>query len=412
MSKGPLAGLKILDFSTLLPGPYATQMLADMGAHVLRVESPTRPDLARLTPPFVKPGVSSIHASINRNKQCIALNLKKQKSKDIIASFVRDKGYDIVVEGFRPGVLGKLGLGFEDLRRLNPAVIFASITGYGQNGPLAQRAGHDINYLALSGLSSYAGSAASGPPLFSTQVADLAGGSHHAVMGVLSAVVERQAAALRGEVGRGQHIDISMADASFALNCMGSATSLYTGVPQLKGSEVLNGGNPCYDYYKTKDERYLSVGSLEPQFAIAFFETIGKPAWLQRLAGVMIAADGQQVALRADIALVMQTKSLQEWLQVFEGKDCCVEPVLNVLEAAEHPQFAARQMVLEMPTGGGDGDGGTIRQVACPIKFSAHATHRADCMGGEVGKDTLYVLQEELGLSEARIAELKSDGCI
>jgi len=415
--RGPLAGLKVLDFSTLLPGPYATQMLADLGAHVLRVESPNRPDLARLTPPFVRPGVSTIHATINRNKQCIALNLKQQQSKNIIANLVQNKGYDIIVEGFRPGVLGKLGLGYSDMCKLNPAVIYASITGYGQTGPLAQRAGHDINYLALSGLASYAGSAASAPPLFSTQIADIAGGSHHCVMGVLSAVVERQAAVLRGEAAHGQHIDISMADASFALNCMGAATSLHTGVAQQAGKEVLNGGNPCYDYYKTKDGRYLSVGSLEPQFAIAFFETIGKPAWLQRLAGVMIAGDGKQAALHADIAEVLVGKTLAEWLTVFHGVDCCIEPVLNVLEAAEHPQFVSRNMIVDMPSGSEEGneEGGrrqTLRQVASPIKFSGHCTHRADSSGGVVGADTVQILREELGLTEQQIADLLSDGCI
>ena len=224
---GPLHGMKVLDFTTLLPGPYAAMMLGDMGAEVLRIESPKRPDMARLAPPLIEPGVSAVHAMINRNKRSLGLNLKTQHARKIIYELLQQKdGFDVVIEGFRPGVMKKLGLGYEDLREINPDVIYCSITGYGQDGPLKDRAGHDINYVALSGLASYGGDKKGRPNLSAMQVADIAGGSHHAVIGILAACQQRankRFARLasphasdeeKNEV-LGQHIDVSMADCTF-----------------------------------------------------------------------------------------------------------------------------------------------------------------------------------------------------
>ena len=211
----PLKGLKVLDFSTLLPGPYATQLLADMGAEVLRVESPTRPDLLKVMPPYVGKGkakVSAAHATINRNKKSIAIDLKHESAKAIVERLLSE--YDIVVEQFRPGVMARLGLDYDALKQKQGKLIYCSITGYGQSGPYRDRAGHDINYLALSGLASYAGRRDTGPILSSTQIADIAGGSHHAVMAILAAVIERQVS------GEGQYLDISMSDAALALSTM------------------------------------------------------------------------------------------------------------------------------------------------------------------------------------------------
>ena len=255
-----LRNLKILDFTSLLPGPYCTQILSDLGATILRVESPTRTDLARITPPLVRDNVSAIHAQLNRDKLSIALDLKKDGSKTIIQELVRDRGFDIIVEGFRPGVMDKLGLGYESLRSINEDLIYVSITGYGQHGSYAKRAGHDINYLAISGLASYGEGK---PSLYGTQLADIAGGSHHGVIGLLSAVIQRQGRNAGDR--RGQHVDVSMADAAFGLNCMYGATALFSGISPSPGKEVLNGGNPCYAFYETADGRYLSVGALEPQ---------------------------------------------------------------------------------------------------------------------------------------------------
>ncbi|MAE22591.1 MAG: carnitine dehydratase, partial [Pseudomonas sp.] len=200
---GPLSSLKILDFSTLLPGPFASLLLADMGAEVLRVESPTRMDLIRVLPPH-DGGASTSHAYLNRNKRSIALDLKRPEAVEVVKRLVSE--YDIVLEQFRPGVMDKLGVGYAALKAINPRLIYVSITGYGQSGPYRDRAGHDINYLALAGIASYTGRRDSGPLPLGVQLADLAGGSLHGVIGLLAAVVQRQA------TGVGQQVDVSITD--------------------------------------------------------------------------------------------------------------------------------------------------------------------------------------------------------
>ncbi|SDX71866.1 CaiB/BaiF CoA transferase family protein [Marinobacter mobilis] len=349
---GPLQSLKVLDFSTLLPGPYATMMLADMGADVLRVEAPGRLDLTRVMPPH-DDGVSTAHTYLNRGKRSLGLNLKDAASVETVKQLVGE--YDVVVEQFRPGVMDRLGIGYEALKAVNPRLIYCAITGYGQTGPYKDRAGHDINYLALAGVSSHCGRQDSGPPPMGIQIADVAGGSHHAVMGILAAVIHRQ------QTGEGQFVDISMTDAAFALNAMAGAACLAGGVEQTPESALLNGGS-FYDYYQTADGRWLSVGSLEPQFLARLCEVIGKPE-LQSF-GLSQNPDHQQ-ALKSALKEAIAEKALAEWQAVFAGQDACVEPVLTVSEAAEHPQLKARDMVIEVPKG----DGRTQRQIGHPIKF-------------------------------------------
>jgi alpha-methylacyl-CoA racemase len=404
----PLRHLRVLDFTGLLPGPYATQILADLGANIIRVESPTRPDLARMSPPHVRKNVSAIHAQLNRNKRSIALDLKKDGSKGIIYELMKNHGYDIIVEGFRPGVMARLGLGFDDLQKINPDLIYVSITGFGQHGDYAKRAGHDINYLALSGLSSYG---ENGPSLHATQIADIAGGSHHGVIGLLSAVIQRQMVSVTsGDNTSGQHVDVSMADAAFGLNCMSAANALYSGNNPSPGSEVLNGGNPCYGYYQTSDGRHLAVGALEPQFAIEFFDTIGEIEWVKRLAGVMVTGNGDADALKSDIASVIKQKTLAEWTEIFKDKDCCVEPVLTILEASHHPLYVQRGMVTKVPVGDGTYD--SLQQIASPIKFSRSSPLEMKFAGGDVGVDTEAVLRDVVGYSKKQVQDLRDEGCI
>lgn len=250
---GALSGLKVLDFSTLLPGPFATLMFADMGAEVVHIESPTRVDLVRVMPPYAN-GQATAHSYLNRNKQSITLDLKDANSIELIKSKIKD--YDIVVEQFRPDVMKRLGLGYEELSAINPRLIYCSITGYGQTGQYRNRAGHDINYLALSGIAGHSGRKASGPPPLGVQVADVAGGSLHAVIAILAAVVER------ARSGLGQYIDISMTDCAVSLNNMAAAAQLAANHSAEVESAALNGGS-FYDYYRCADGRYLSIGGLE-----------------------------------------------------------------------------------------------------------------------------------------------------
>ena len=385
---GPLASLKVLDFSTLLPGPFASLMLADMGAEVLRIESPTRLDLLRVLPPHDQ-GVSASHAYLNRNKRSLALDLKQAEALEIVRALVKE--YDIVLEQFRPGVMERLGLGYEALKAINPKLIYVSITGYGQTGPYKDRAGHDINYLALAGVASHTGRADSGPLPLGVQLADVGGGSLHAVVGLLAAVIARQ------QSGVGQYLDVSMTDCSFSLNAMAGAGYLACGVEPEWESHVLNGGS-FYDYYRSRDGRWMSVGSLEPGFMQQLCETLGRPE---------LAAQGlspkpeQQKALKQALKIEFEKRSFDELCELFAGVDACVEPVLSLSEAVEHPQLKARELIRQVPRG----DGSTQAQLACALKFS-EGLPAPRHIGAAVGAHSDEVLAE-LGLSAQRISELR-----
>lgn len=386
----PLSGMKILDFSTLLPGPYATQLLADMGAEVLRVEAPKRPDLLKMMPPMAGK-VSAAHAAINRNKKSIAIDLKHASAKPIIERLLDE--YDIVLEQFRPGVMARLGLGYEDLKQVRGDLIYCSITGYGQDGPYAERAGHDINYLSLAGLASYSGRAETGPVLSGTQIADIAGGSHHAVMAILAAVVQRQ------NTQEGQYLDISMSDAALALNTMFGAGALVSEKDPHCGSEMLNGGL-FYDYYKTADERFISVGSLEPNFAAGMLSLLGLQAHMSQIADTRPEA---QRALREAIAQTIAGQPLSHWVEAFAKIDVCVEPVLTINEAAQHPHFVARGMI----TSARDHEGKEIKQFNSALPFEA----REHTAGAPLGLHTRDVLSG-IGFSDGDIEALIQAQCV
>ncbi|MCE4071355.1 MULTISPECIES: CaiB/BaiF CoA transferase family protein [Pseudomonas] len=386
---GPLASLKILDFSTLLPGPFASLLLADMGAQVLRVESPTRMDLVRVLPPHVD-GTSASHAYLNRNKRCIALDLKQAEAVEVVKQLVQE--YDIVLEQFRPGVMDKLGVGYEALKAINPKLIYVSITGYGQTGPLRDRAGHDINYLALAGVASYTGRRETGPLPLGVQLADIGGGSLHGVMGLLAAVIHRQ------QTGEGQQVDVSMTDCAFSLHGMAGAGYLAAGVePEMEGL-ALNGGS-FYDYYRTRDGRWFSVGSLEPQFMQQFCAAIGRPELAAR--GLSPKPEEQQ-ALKREIAIEFEKQDFAHWQERFAALDACVEPMLSLAEAVEHPQLRERGVVTQVP----NGKGGAQRQVACPIRFSAGLPEPRH-IGAALGAHTAQVMAE-LGYTDEQVAALKA----
>ena len=385
---GPLVSLKVLDFSTLLPGPFASLLLADMGAEVLRIESPTRMDLLRVLPPHDQ-GVSASHAYLNRNKRSLALDLKHPEALEVIKQLLQD--YDIVLEQFRPGVMDRLGLGYDALKAINPKLIYVSITGYGQTGPYKDRAGHDINYLALAGLSSYTGRADSGPVPLGMQVADVAGGSLHGVIGLLAAVIARQ------QTGQGQHLDVSMTDCAFSLNAMAGAGYLACGVEPGRENQMLNGGS-FYDYYRSRDGRWLSVGSLEPGFMQQLCTTLGRP---ELAAQGLSPEPARQQALKEALKVEFEKYDFAQLCELFAGVDACVEPVLSLGEAVRHPQLKARELVIDVPRG----DGSTQAQMACPLKFSA-GLPEARHIGAGLGEHTDQVLGE-LGFSAERIEELR-----
>ena len=350
-----LKGLKVLDFSTLLPGPFATLYLADLGAEVIHIESPTRPDLVRLFPPYAN-GQATSHSYLNRNKQSVTLDLKDPASIEQVKQKI--SAFDIVVEQFRPGVMQRLGLDYQTLAEINPRLIYCSITGYGQTGSYKDKAGHDINYIALSGIAGHCGRQDSGPPPMGIQIADVAGGSLHAVIGILAAVVERQ------NSGLGQYIDISMTDCVVGLNNMAAAASLAGGQQQQRESEQLNGGT-FYDYYETADARYLSIGSLEPQFMTGLASALELPILLQK--GASFDTEDRQMVKQA-IRDKIKSKNLAEWTQLFEQLDVCVEPVLSLDEALQSQISQQRNWVVNVPLKPSSDQ--TEPQLACPIKFS------------------------------------------
>lgn len=391
---GSLDGLKILDFSTLLPGPYATLMLADMGAQVLKITSASRRDIVADYPPFIEHTKTSANqAWLGRNKKTMFLNLKKPEAIEIVKKLILE--YDIVMEQFRPGVMDKLGLGYEALAQVNPRLIYCSLTGYGQTGSLSKKAGHDINYLARSGNMSYSGRPETGPVLTNMQIADLAVGSLHSVVGILAAVN------YRNNTGKGQSIDVAMYDGLIPFHAMEGTGFLATGEEPAREGTRLNGG--ClYDFYETKDGQYLSVGCLEPQFFETFCRCIERPQYIE---GTVWPED--LTAVKADIKQVLRSKTRQEWEAIFAGKDVCVEPVLSVREALlEDEHIKSREMVVEVevPLSGGKRVkqlGTAMKLSACPIEYKRG--------GYPMGYHTMDIMKS-LGYTEEAIEKMKLEG--
>lgn len=388
---GSLDDLKILDFSTLLPGPYATLMLADMGAEVLKISSASRPDIVLDYPPFIgDTGVSASQAWLGRNKKTMFLNLKTGEGKAVVKELVKE--YDIVLEQFRPGVMEKLGLGYEDLKAVNPKLIYCSLTGYGQTGPLRDAAGHDINYMSRSGIISQAGRRESGPSLMNFQIADIAVGSMNSVIGILAAVNYRK------NTGKGQYIDVAMMDVCVPFNSLDGAGFLVSGKEPKREGERLNGG--CiYDFYETKDGEYLSVGSLEPQFWSRFCTAIGRE---DLIGGTVYPPNIDEV--KAEIRGILKKKTRDEWVEVFSHYDACVQPVLNLKEALlEDEQVKEREMVVDvkLPLH----EDVSVKQLATAVKLS-ECPCEYKFAGYPAGYHTQEVI-EQLGMD---YAELKAKG--
>lgn len=388
---GSLDDLKILDFSTLLPGPYATLMLADMGAEVLKISSASRPDIVLDYPSFIgDTGVSASQAWLGRNKKTMFLNLKTGEGKAVVKELVKE--YDIVLEQFRPGVMEKLGLGYEDLKAVNPKLIYCSLTGYGQTGPLRDAAGHDINYMSRSGIISQAGRRESGPSLMNFQIADIAVGSMNSVIGILAAVNYRK------NTGKGQYIDVAMMDGCVPFNSLDGAGFLVSGKEPKREGERLNGG--CiYDFYETKDGEYLSVGSLEPQFWSRFCTAIGREDLIE---GTVYPPNIDEV--KAEIRGILKTKTRDEWVEVFSHYDACVQPVLNLKEALlEDEQVKEREMVVDvkLPLH----EDVSVKQLATAVKLS-----ECPCEYKFAGYPTGYHTKEVIEQLGMDYAELKAKG--
>jgi crotonobetainyl-CoA:carnitine CoA-transferase CaiB-like acyl-CoA transferase len=328
-----LSGIRVLDLSRLLPGPFCTLILSDLGASVDKLEDPHVGDYLRMFPPQ-KQGQSGRFNALNRDKRSICLDLKNPEGKAALLKMAAK--YDVIVESFRPGVMDRLGVGYAALSEVNPKIILCSISGYGQDGPLKDKAGHDINYISIAGVLGLSGPQDRPPPVMPVQLADLAGGALWGAVGILSAIIGVHA------TGRGRQVDVSMCEGSLAFLIPDLGNYDASGIPPRRGGELLNGGGAMYGVYRTKDDRFLSVGSLEPKFWQAFNTTIGRPVDMSEL------IDPDQERIRTQVQSVIETKTRDEWEVVFASADACVEPVLAPDEIAKHPQHVARKMFFDL----------------------------------------------------------------
>ncbi len=336
MSEGlPLSDLKVLDLTRLLPGPYATLVLADLGARVDKVEDPDGGDYIRQMPPL-REEESALFYGLNRNKRSLTLDLRSPSGQAALLKLVR--GYDVVIESFRPGVMHKLGLGPQALMAQNPRLIYCAISGYGQTGPDRLKAGHDLNYLAKSGVLAFGGERGGAPAMPGVQMADIGGGLF-GLVGILSALHERH------RTGKGRVLDISMTEAATAFLHMHLAARLFmgeAGQPLSRGTDALNGGYACYGVYRTADDRYLAVGSLEPKFFSGLLQRLGRE---ELFAGGYDTGEGG-IRIRAELERLFSSQPLAHWLRVLEGADVCVEAVLEGDEVLSDPQLVARGMFV------------------------------------------------------------------
>jgi len=333
-AQSPLKGITVLDLTRLLPGPMATLHLADMGATVIKIEDKGVGDYAR-TMSHVRNELSQLFIAVNRGKEILHLDLKNQEDHARFLSMVDTT--DVVIESFRPGVMDRLGLGWETLKARNPQLVMCAISGYGQTGPLALAAGHDINYVGYAGMLSQNTDETGRPVLPNLQVGDLLGGSQSAVQGILAALL----AVKMGAPGR--FVDVSMTDAVFAHNVMPLLAYNYYGKTATPARDFLTGGVPCYNVYRTKDGRYMAVGALELKFWETCCDVIGRPDLKTRhwsLGQEIGSEDAMQV--KAELEKIFETQNQQTWTEAFAHADCCVSPVLDTQEAIQSPQFVAR----------------------------------------------------------------------
>ncbi len=379
----PLGGLRVLDLTRLLPGPVCTLYFADLGADVVKIEDTGSGDYARSL--GNRPGtVSAFFRAVNRNKRSAALDLKDPRGRDAFLALAR--GADVIVESFRPGVVANLAVDYASIAAINPRVVYASISGYGQAGPRAQAAGHDINYLGYAGVLEQTGTRDGPPALCNLQIADLLGGAAAAAIGILAAVVGAQRS------GRGRYVDVAMADAALAHNIFALHALTQWGRTLPRGGDLLTGGVPCYGLYGTQDGRWLAVGALEDKFWRRLCATIGRPD----LVPVALTQGDEGARVRRELEGVFASSTLAEWTERFTNVDCCVTPVATLDEALADPQFVARGMIVERPDG--------TRQYAPPFKLSGHDFAVTREAPGH-GEHTAEILREA-GYDDAAIAAL------
>lgn len=369
-----LTGIRVLDMSRLLPGPYCTMLLADFGAEVIKIEEPGKGDYSRSFPPFLK-DFGYWHLQLNRNKQSVVLDLKSEEGKNIFLELV--KTADVVVESYRPGVLKKLGVDYETAAKVNPKIIYCSLSGYGSKGPLAHKADHDLGYLSLAGVTAMSGEAVGAPAIPGVLMADM----NAALSAGMSIMIALRHAALTGQ---GQEIDISLFNV--AMNLMPGAASLFfgSGFVAERGNNWLTGSYANYNIYATADGRYVSVGCLEKKFWRNLCIGLGREELID-----MIDDESNHPYLKEQLAEAFKQKTMREWEKFFADKDACVTPVLNFKEAVESEQVQANEMVLNVR----DDELGEYQQLGFAMKLSKTPA-RLNKRAPRLGEDTEKILAQ------------------
>ena len=392
-----LEGIRVLDLTMLFPGPFGTRYLSDFGAEVIKIESKVRIDAVRFFPPLVevpetKRGESYFYHILNRNKKNISLNLKTEEGKEIFIKLA--KTADVIVEQYRPGVVKKLGIDYETISKINPRIIYCSITGYGQDGPYRDYAGHDLNYIGVSGVASVTRDRDTRKPVVpGVQIGDMFGGGLHSVIGILAALVARE------RTGRGQYIDIAMMDGTLSYLPMILASYLVDNVKPEPGRLNLSGALPEYHIYECKDGRFITIGALEPKFynnllKVLGIEDISKSA-------TEFFGEGDQELIFEKFKKIFKTKDRDTWLEELRKVDTCVAPMNEIWEVEDDPQVKHREMIIEVPLG----EGKTMKQIGFPIKMSDTPASFL-FVAPPMGQHTEEILTE-LGYKEAEIQELK-----
>jgi alpha-methylacyl-CoA racemase len=383
---GPLDGIRILDLTRLLPGNHATLLLADLGADVIKVEEPGRGDYIRWMPPLVD-GEGAIHRAVNRGKRSVTLNLKAPEGVAAMRRLVR--GADALVESFRPGVMARLGVGYETLAGENPRLVYCAITGYGQDGPERDRVGHDLNYIGRVGMLAAAGPPGGPPSLPPVQIADLGAGMA-AALGTVAALGEAS------RTGRGRFVDVAMLDVAAAWMAVAWGWFLGTGQALPPGRLPLTGGLACYRLYRAADGGYLAVGALEPRF----WENLCRALDLPELIDLHLVPEEQE-AVAARLQEVFAARTRDEWIEALGGVEACVSPVLDVPEAITDPQLLHRGLVAEVD--------GTPIGPGPALKVDGHAPATLPAPG--LGEHTEEVLAEA-GYGTDEVASLRAAGTV
>jgi alpha-methylacyl-CoA racemase len=399
----PLEGIRVLDLSRLLPGGFCSLLLADFGADVLKVEDTGMGDYIRWSPPFYEgaheSARSALFLSLNRNKRSIRLDLKNERGRDALLRLVRE--YDVVLESFRPGVLERLGVGYERMRQENPGIVYCAISGYGQDGPKRSASGHDMNYLGLIGLLGLTGERGGEPVQAAGQIADIGGGALMAAFGILAALRERDGGPGGAGSGEGQLVDVSMSDGALSWLAMVAATYFADGNVPRRGELPLAGSLVCYRPYECADG-WVTLGALEPKFWQAWCRGVGREDLIPK----QFERPGS--AVHAEVQEIFKARGRSGWEAFAQEHDCCLEPMLELDEALESELVRERRMIVELEQPGAERP---VRQLGLPVKLGRTPGEHARLPGPALGEHTEEVLLAA-GYSGAEVAELLSSGAV